>query len=303
MVATFIGSFALFCCGTTLLGAYQGFALYYRFAAADTATPEFRPKAISLVMAGGIAAALFGPETAKWSRTLFEPVLFAGCYLVIVGLCLAACLLVQLVRIPRPATVSFRGGRPMSEIARQPGFVVAAGSAMLAYGVMVLVMTATPLAMLECNLSFAEAAFVIQWHALGMYAPSFVTGHLIAKFGVSRIMAAGALLLAICIAVDVSGVSLAHFWLGLMLLGIGWNFLFVGASTLLTHTYRPEERAKVQAANDFLVFGMVSISSFSSGALLGNFGWLWVNLAVTPLILGAFLIVTAQRRQAAVPAQ
>ena len=303
MAATFNGSFALFCTGTALLGAYQGFALYYRFAAADTASPEFRAKAISLVMAGGIAAALFGPETAKWSRTLFEPVLFAGCYLVILGLCLAAGVLVQFVSIPRPASVSFRGGRPIGEIMRQPGFIVAAGSSMVAYGIMVLVMTATPLAMVACDLSFADAAFVIQWHALGMYAPSFFTGHLITRFGIGRVMATGVLLLAACVAIDASGVSLMHFWLGLMLLGVGWNFLFVGASTLLTHTYRPEERAKVQAAHDFLVFGMVTVASFSSGALLGTLGWLWVNLAVTPLILVALLIVTARRRQAAVPAQ
>jgi hypothetical protein len=295
----FAGSFLLFCAGTMLIGSYNGFALFYRFAAADIATGAFKAKAISLVLAGGVVSATFGPEVAKWSRELFSPVLFAGCYLVIAGLCLVAVLLVQLIRIPRPATPDFLGGRPLAEIVRQPAFVVAALSGMIAYGVMSLVMTSTPLAMVMCEHPFESAALVIQWHALGMYAPSFVTGSLINRFGLVPMMTLGALLLAACVAIDLSGLGLLHFWTGLLLLGIGWNFLFVGASTLLTRCYAPAERAKVQAANDFLVFGSVSLASFSSGALLSHFGWATVNLAVVPLILFALVVVLTRGRKLA----
>jgi MFS family permease len=298
-LAIFEGSFALFCTGTFLVGCYQGFALFYRFAAADTADAAFRPKAVSLVMAGGVISAVFGPEMAVWSRGLFEPVLFAGCYVIIVALCLATALLLQLVRIPRPVAVSLTGGETLSRIARRPAFIAAAASGMIAYAVMNFVMTATPLAVIGCGFPFEDAAFVIQWHVLGMYAPSFFTGHLIARFGHTRMMLAGVALLGAALATDLAGISLAHFWLGLLLLGVGWNFLFVGASALLTTTHSTEERAKVQAANDFLVFGMVSIASFSSGAVIGHFGWTWVNLAPLPLLLVAAAVILACRRRAA----
>jgi MFS family permease len=297
--AIFSGSFLVFCAGTMLIGAYNGFALFYRFAAADIATGAFKAKAISLVLAGGVVSATFGPELAKWSRELFSPVLFAGCYLLIAGLCVLATLLVQLIRIPRPATPDFLGGRPLREIARQPGFIVAVLSGMIAYGVMSLVMTSTPLAMTLCEHPFESAALVIQWHALGMYAPSFVTGSLIARFGLVPMMTLGALLIGACVAVDLSGLGLLQFWLGLLLLGVGWNFLFVGASTLLTQCYAPAERSKVQAANDFLVFGMTSVASFSSGALLGHLGWAWVNLAVVPFVLLALVVVLLRGRRLA----
>lgn len=304
-LAIFRSSLLLFCLGTGLLGLYNGFALFYRFAAADTATPQFRPKAISLVLAGGVIAAVFGPEMAKWSRAMFSPVLFAGCYVAICGLCLAAMMLVQFIRIPRPPAVNLSsGGRPIGQIMRQPAFIAAALGGMIGYGVMSLVMTATPLAMVACDHSFADAAFVIQWHALGMYLPSFVTGSLIARFGVGRVMITGALLAAGCVAANLSGVGLGNFWFGLVLLGVGWNFLYVGGSTLLTSTYRPEEKAKTQAANDFLVFGMVSLSSFSSGALLSHFGWMTVNLAVVPLLVLVLVVVLGhvRRTRVATPA-
>jgi MFS family permease len=300
-IAIFQASFILFCLGTLLLGAYNGFAIFYRFAAADTATGTFKAKAISLVMAGGVISAIFGPETAKWSRELFAPVLFAGCYLMIAVFAVVSVALLQFIRIPRPAIPDFLGGRPLGQIVRQPRFIVAVLSGIAAYSTMSLLMTATPLAMIACAHPFEAAALVIQWHALGMFAPSFVTGHLIARFGVLRVMTTGAILLAVAVAIDLAGVTVAHFWLGLTLMGIGWNFLFVGATTLLAGAHAPEERAKTQAANDFLVFGLVSVASFSSGALLANFGWTMVNLAVLPLIAlaGGAMLFRGRRAAAA----
>jgi len=283
VLAIFLASFPLFCLGTALLGSYSGFSAYYRFAAAETAPPEFRGKAISLVMAGGVAAAIFGPEAAKWSRDLFAPVLFAGCYALIVIFCLASIVLLRFIVLPPAGAVSRSApARPLRAIVGQPMFLMAASAGMIAYGMMSLVMTATPLAMLGCGLPFEDAAFVIQWHALGMYAPSFVTGHLIDRFGAPRVMLSGVVLLGLCTAIALSGVALPQFWLALVLLGIGWNFLFIGSTALLTGTYSPAERAKTQAANDFLIFGMVALSSFSSGVVLNFFGWNAVNLLILP---------------------
>ncbi len=191
-------SFPLFCLGTAQLGFYQGFAAYYRFAAADTASPTFRGKAISLVLAGGVVAALFGPEIAKWSRNLFDPLIFAGCYLLIFGFCCTTILVLRLVDIAPSPPVAAGTVRPLGQIMRQPAFYLAAAAGMIAYSTMSLVMTATPLAMLQCSLPFESTAFVIQWHALGMFAPSFVTGHLISRFGVLRILFTGVVLLAAC---------------------------------------------------------------------------------------------------------
>jgi len=296
VLAIFLAAFPLFCLGTCLLGAYSGFSAYYRFAAAEIAPPSFRGKAISLVMAGGVAAAIFGPEMAKWSRDLFAPVLYAGCYAMIVVFCLISIALLRLVALLPPAasvgpgSVGAVPARPLGAIIGQPIFLMAASAGMIAYGMMSLVMTATPLAMLGCGLPFADAAFVIQWHALGMYAPSFVTGHLIDRFGATRVMLAGVALLVLCATTALSGVALAQFWLALLLLGIGWNFLFIGATALLTAAYTQAERAKTQAANDFLIFGMVALSSFSSGVLLDGFGWNAVNLVILPFA-GAILIL------------
>jgi MFS family permease len=295
--AIFRGSFPLFCLGTALLGSYNGFATYYRFAAADTATPAFRGKAISLVLAGGVAAALFGPEMAKWSRNLFEPVLFAGCYAMIAGFCLVSIGILRFVAIPRAAAAHAGAARPLREIVRQPAFFLAAPAGMIAYGTMSLMMTATPIAMMGCSLSFEDAAFVIQWHALGMYAPSFVTGHLIGRFGALRIMLCGVALLCLCSAIALSGTAVMQFWGALVLLGIGWNFLFIGSTTLLTGAYSPAERAKTQAANDFLIFGTVAVSSFSSGVLLNGFGWTTIALIVLPLAGAIFLLLAADYRR------
>jgi MFS family permease len=236
------------------------------------------------------------------------PALFAGCYAVIIVLCVAAAVLLCFVRLPRPAppvlAAGRRGGRPLSEIAAQPAFVAAAIAGMVGYGVMSLVMTATPIAMLDCGHDFGDAAFVIQWHALGMYAPSFVTGHLIARFGVVRILLTGAALLLACCAINLLGIATVNFWAANVVLGIGWNFLFVGATTLLTRVYAPEEKAKVQALNDFLIFGTVAVSSFASGALLSGLGWNMVQIAVMPFaVVAAATVFWLRQRSAATAAQ
>jgi MFS family permease len=283
-LAVWAGSFPAFCLGTFLIGSSNGFAQQYRFAAAEAADEGFRSKAISLVLAGGVISGAFGPEFAKWSRDLFAPVLFAGCFAVIVVLQFGAAAMVYLTRLPpAPPRGTMRGvGRPLVQIAAQPLFVVALLAGMIGYGVMSLVMTATPIAMIGCGYEFTAAAFVIQWHILGMYAPSFVTGHLIARFGLTTIMLTGAALLLACSGVNLAGIAIGNFWAANLVLGVGWNFLFVGATTLLTRVYSPEERAKVQALNDFLIFGTSTLSSFSSGALLAGFGWTIVQLAVLP---------------------
>jgi MFS family permease len=299
-VAIFQGSFALFCLGTFVLGINNGFTQQYRFAAAEIADEAFRSKAISLVLAGGVVSAVFGPETAIWSRDLFAPVLFAGCYAMIVGLCLAAAVLLYFVDLPKPAPPDLtRRGRPLAEIAAQPAFIAAVLAAMVGYGVMSLVMTATPIAMLDCGHEFAAAAFVIQWHSLGMYAPSFFTGHLITRFGLVRILLTGAALLLACCLINLAGITTVYFWAANVVLGIGWNFLFIGATTLLTRSYSFEEKAKVQALNDFLVFGTVAMSAFASGALLSGVGWAWVQIAMLPFVVVAAGAVLWWRARAA----
>jgi MFS family permease len=308
-IAVFHADFVLFCVGTFLLGAYNGTAQQYRFAASEIADEAFRAKAISLVLAGGVVSAVFGPEMAKWSSELFAPVLFAGCYVIIIGLCFAAAVLLCFIDLPKPLPPVLRhaigqvGGRPLAEIALQPTFIAAAIAGMVGYGVMSLVMTATPIAMLDCGHAFSDAAFVIQWHALGMYAPSFVTGHLITRFGVTRILLIGAALLLLCCAINLAGLAVANFWAANVVLGIGWNFLFIGATTLLTRTYTAEEKGKVQALNDFLIFGTVAMSSFASGALLSGVGWGMVQIAIMPFvaIAAAAVLWWRQRAPAAEP--
>ena len=275
-------------CGM-LFGVANGCSVYYRFAAADTADDAFRPKAISLVLGGGVAAALVGPEIARWSRDLMLPHFYAGTYALLATLGVVNCLVLTFLDIPKPPRARFTAGRTLVEIAAQPRFMVAVLSGMLAYGCMTLLMTATPLAMQACGHSFDDSAFVIQWHALGMFAPAFVTGHLIRRFGLATIMRTGALVLLVGVAIDLAGQGVTYFWIGLILLGVGWNFLFVGATTLLTDTYRPEEKAKVQALNDLCVFSTTALAAFSAGALEFHFGWNMVNYGITPLILLALV--------------
>ncbi|MBT6096034.1 MAG: MFS transporter [Rhodospirillaceae bacterium] len=287
--ALFEGDFWLFAGGSALLGVHNSFWQYYRFAAADSAGPELRAKAISYVMAGGVIAAVLGPQISKWTIDLFDPVLFAGGYAGIICLSFITLFLLQLVRIPKPNATTFAaGGRPLLEIVRQPTFILAVMTAMFGYSVMTLVMTATPLAMTVCGFGFSTTASVIQGHILAMFAPSFFTGHLIKRFGVINVIIAGTVLNVSAMAVNLAGINVANFAGGLILLGLGWNFMFIGGTTLVTETYRPEEQSKVQALNDFLVFTMVAAASFSSGALQATLGWEAVNMALSVPMFAVF---------------
>jgi len=284
--------FWLLCIGALVVGFYNAFCLYYRLAAADAATLSFRPKAISLVMAGGVVAGVIGPSIATMSRDWIPEFDFLASYLFLAFLPIAVFILVSFVRIPQ-VTVAERKehGRSLPSIMLEPKFIAAAGSSMVAYGIMALLMTATPLAMIACNHPVEDAGFVIQWHVVGMFAPSFITGHLISKFGLTRIMLTGAILLMGSVSVALLGIEKWHFVLSMFLVGVGWNFLFVGGSTLLTEVHTNAERAKTQAAHDFLVFAMTAIGSFSSGQLLQRFGWEQVNLMALPFIVAVTVLV------------
>lgn len=290
--AIFHNSFVLFCAGAALIGAFNGFGTYYRFAAADVASIEYRPTAISYVMAGGVIAAIVAPNLANWTSGFFTSAKFAASYIALAGIYTLSLLASFFLTIPKPDADEARdGGRPITQIAAQGTFVVAALGAALGYGIMSLVMTATPLAMQHHAHAFADTTFVIEWHVLGMFAPSFVTGHLIRRFGVLTIMLVGALFNFLCVAINLAGTEVTHFWLALFMLGVGWNFLFVGGTTLLTEVYRVEEKAKTQALNDFLVFAMVTTSSLSAGALQYHLGWRAINFGVLPLITIVFFAI------------
>lgn len=287
--AVIVASFTLFCVGAALLGGFAAHVALYRFAAADVAGSKHRSRAISLVMVGGIVSAILGPELAKWTRELFAPILFAGGYVAIAGLAFAGLVLVQFVDLPRPLSRKpGERGRPLREILRQPSLVVAVLCAMVAYGSMNMIMVSTPLAMVACAHPFETAAFVIQWHVVGMYAPSFVTGHIIERIGVLRVISIGAFLILGCVLVNMTGIEVLQFWGALVLLGVGWNFMYVGATSLLTETYRPEEQARVQAFNEFMVFGTTAVTALASGAVFSFLGWQAVNLGVVlPIVLAA----------------
>lgn len=278
-----LSSFVLFCIGTAIIGIYTAFGLQYRFAAAEVAAPEFKAKAISLVLAGGIAGGFLGPEASRWGRQLL-PVPFLGSFLVLAAIALLALGVQSRVRVPAPLVPGRRGGRPLREIARQPLFVVAALSAALGYGIMNLLMTATPLAMSFCGFPFAAVAFVIEWHVVGMYAPGFVTGSLIQRFGALKVILSGALLMAACVVVALVDKQIAYFWTALVLLGIGWNLMYTGGTALLTEAYAPAEKAKTQGLNDLIVFAVMGVSSFSAGALIDVAGWERINAIALPLL-------------------
>ena len=283
-VAVSIGSFWLLCLGTLCAGTYNAFGQQYRFAAADMAPADWKPKAISWTLAGGILGGFIGPWAGKITRDIWA-VEFAATYASLSVFAVVALLIASRLRVPEMADAGQQGsGRPLPEIARQPAFVVAVLAAALGYGTMNLLMAATPLAMDICGLSFADAAFVLQWHVLGMYAPSFFTGGLIKRFGVLAILMAGVVLMFACIALALSGVTLMHFWWALFLLGVGWNFLYIGGTSLLTETYKPAERAKVQGGNDFMVFGVQAVSSVAAGALVLGGGWNTLNLYAIPAV-------------------
>jgi len=302
------GKFSLFALGTVQIGIFNGFGNYYRFAAADAVDKDLKGRAVSYIMAGGVIAAFVGPNLANLTHGLIANAPFAGSYASLVCLYVLSLAVLAFLRLPpKPATddaAAADTGRPLRVIAAQPMFIVALVCGMLGYGVMALAMTATPLAMLHFAHPFSKTSFVIQWHVLGMFAPAFVTGHLIKRCGVLNIMLAGAVLGVLCMAVNLAGNSVRHFWTALLLLGISWNFLFIGATTLLTETYRPEERAKTQALNDFAVFTTVAFSSLSAGALQSRYGWQTVNIGLIPLlvvILTSILWGKSRRNKTLVP--
>ena len=304
-----IVSFWLLAAATLVAGFYSANAALYRFAGPELVAPHHKERAISLVLAGGIAGAFIGPNLASATRGWLE-VPFAGAYLALVAVALLSLAVLSFIRFPThvvaPGGIS--GGRPLAELARQPVFIVAVAAAALGYGVMNLLMAATPIAMQQCQHPFESAALVLEWHVLGMFVPSFFTGNLIQRFGALRIMSVGALLNLGCVAVALSGVDLMQFLVALFVLGVGWNFLFTGGTTLFTQAYRPEEKNKAQGAMDLCVFSTMAVSSFASGAMITTQGWTWLNLgSLLPIALVGLALVwlaaqkTARRKTAGSP--
>ncbi len=290
----YMGAFLIFCLGTLTAGFYGSYVQSYRFAAVDGVPEAHRPKLISMVMIGGLFAAIIGPQTVIWTRDAIVWAPFAGSFVgqaVLAVIALPFIMRLRSVVTPPPPSGVSQAGRSLSEIAAQPRFVVAVVAGIVSYGLMSFVMTAAPIAMVGCGHTIGEAALGIQWHVLAMYGPSFITGKLIERFGKSTITSIGLILIALSAAVGLSGLGLTHFWLALVLLGIGWNFGFVGATAMVTDCYRPEERTRVQAMNDFLVFGAVAASSFSSGKLLSVAGWELINQMVFPIVGVVLLLI------------
>ena len=282
--AVWMANFWLLCFGAIVFGTFNAFGQYYRFVAAEVSPPDFRATAVSLVLAGGLVGGILGPTTSRFTVDLIGPK-FTGAYLALIVFVLVTMLILSRIRVPDlSAAEQAATGRPMSEIARQPRYIVAVTAGAISYGVMNFLMTSTPIAMGVCGHPYGDAAFVISSHVVAMFAPSFVTGVLIKRVGVIQVMLAGAALNIAAIAIALSGVAVANFWWSLVLLGVGWNFLYIGATTLLTETYRPEERAKAQGTNETAIFVMMAVSSFSSGMIVTNAGWEKVNYAATPLI-------------------
>jgi predicted MFS family arabinose efflux permease len=287
--AIWMQSFWALCAGLVVFGSYNAFGQYYRFAAADSSPPDFKATAISLVLAGGLVGGIIGPNLSRYTVDLVGP-RFVGAYLALILFAVATMALLSLLRIPPPPAEAQAGaGRGWRELARQPKFVVAVMCGAIGYGVMNFLMTSTPIAMQVCGHAYSDAAFVISSHVVGMFAPSFFTGALIKRLGVISVLLAGATLNIVTVAIALSGVAVTQFWWALVLLGVGWNFLYIGGTTLLTESYRPEERAVAQGANESATFIMMVVSSLTSGMIVTTSGWEKVNLAALPLIL----IVTA----------
>lgn len=283
--AVVLGSFWLFCLGTFFGGAYAAVVLSFRFAAADSVPAAQRPRALSLVMAGGVFAGVIGPQLVTHTMDLWLPHLFAATFVAQAGVAALCGLILAGVRLPMPTAAEIAGGRPLFVIARQPRFIVAVICGVVSYLLMNFLMTAAPLAMRLCGLSQESANLGLQWHVIAMYAPSFFTGRLIARFGKDRIVIAGLALLSLCAVVSITGISLAHFWGALILLGVGWNFGFMGATAMLTETYLPQEKGKVQGLNDFLVFATSAASSFGAGVLFNGPGWGFINAIIFPVAI------------------
>lgn len=283
-IAILQGSFILFCFATFLGGLYGAVSQSYRFAATDGASAAYRPKAISWVMAGGVFAGVLGPQLVQWTMDIWPPYLFAVSFLVQTAVALVAMAVLAGVDAPKPAPAQTTGGRPLTEIIRRPRFIAAVICGAVSYTAMNFLMTSAPLAMKFCGLTLSDSNFGIQWHIVAMFGPSFFTGHLIARFGAAKVAAVGLVLEAAAAVIGLSGITAKHFWAGLFVVGVGWNFSFVGASALIVETHGPQEGKKVQAFNDFIVFGLVAIGSFSSGQLLANYGWSTVNIVIFPAV-------------------
>jgi MFS family permease len=297
-------NFWLLCFATLVAGYYNANASLYRFAAAELAAPDWRERAVSLVMAGGLIGAVAGPNLAALTRNWFA-VPFAGAYVALALVALASMAMMQFIDFPQPpARIASGGGRPLAEIARQPVFIVSAISGALGFGVMNLLMAATPIAMQVCSLPFEDVALVLEWHVIGMFAPGFFTGHLIRRIGALPVMSVGLALNFACIAVALSGVDLHQFVIALFLLGVGWNFLFTGSTTLSLGAYTAEEKDRAQGALNFCVFATLALSSFASGVLVTTQGWRLLNLgSLLPVVLtGVSLLWLARRRRAALAA-
>jgi MFS family permease len=288
-IAVVIGSFPLFCVSTFFGGIYGAAAQSYRFAAADTASPAFRPKAISWVMAGGVFGGVLGPELLTHTMNLWQPYVFAASYIAQAVVALVSIALLLQVKAAPPVANANADARPLSEIVKQNRFIAAVICGIVSYGLMNFVMTSAPLAMKLCGHDIADSNRGIEWHVIAMYLPSFITGGLIARFGAPSVILAGLALIVGAGVVDLMGTTVAHFWTGLILIGVGWNFGFIGASALVTETHRPSERAKVQSFNDFLVFGTMVLGSFSSGHILTDYGWNTVNMLVFPPVAAGVL--------------
>src|SRR5579883_426676 len=301
-LAVVLGSFWLFCAATFFGGAYAAVILSFRFAAAECVPPERRPRALSAVMAGGVFAGVIGPQLVTYTMDLWAPYLFAGTFLAQAAVAALSALVLIGVRLPMPTAAETAGGRPLGAIARQPRFITAAICGVVSYLLMNFLMTAAPLAMRLCGLSQEMSNLGLQWHVIAMYLPSFFTGRLITRFGAPRIVAAGLTLTAASAATGLAGVAVAHFWLSLILLGLGWNFGFIGASALVLECHRPEERTRVQSLNDFIVFGTMALGSFSSGSLLTSYGWstvLWVSLFPLMIAVAALAFAASSRSRRA----
>jgi len=293
IIAILRGDFWLFALGTLLFGVLSGFGQLYRFAAADVAAPDYKAKAISLVLAGGVAAGFIGPELAKIGKDMIASVEFVGGYAILTTAILLSAVVLLFLDIPTMSKVERKdSGRPLREIMTQPVVIASVTTALIAQGVMNFLMTATPIAMAHEHHLFADTATVIEWHLIGMFAPGFVTGHLLRRFGDLKVLVAGLVLELVCIGVALSGVSVFDFWLSMMLLGIGWNFAYTASTSIVTSAYTPAERAKTEGTMNFLVYGIVSLLSLSSGAMIHYFGWMWVNLGALPLLAVALVSTT-----------
>ena len=292
-------NFITFCIGTALAGFYAACVQSYRFAATDLVPSNEQAKAISRVMIGGLIAAIIGPQVVIWTRDALPATPFAGSFYSQAALALLALPLLMGLRLPPPQAKTAAAGdaRPLGEIARTPQFIVACAAGVVSYGLMAFLMTAAPMAMVGCGHSVGEAAMGIQWHVLAMFVPSFFTGKLIARFGKRPITALGLLMIGAAGLLALMGLDIFHFWGSLVLLGVGWNFGFIGATAMLTECYRPSERAKVQALNDFLVFGTVAVASFGSGQLLHSAGWNGINIGMLPLVAVVLVMLGLQARR------